>query len=77
MKQTLKNDFIAAVKDDYLDQMDEVADRLRIKGCEIRRIMKLTGVITGRLKAGTEFSDLYVEGIASVEKQRLVRKRPH
>jgi hypothetical protein len=58
-----------------MDQIDLVADQLRLKGCEIRQILKLSGVITGRVDKATHLDALRIEGISSIEKQRMVRKK--
>jgi hypothetical protein len=75
MKIMLKQSFIASVKDDYLERMEQVADQLRVKGCEINQILKFSGVITGKVNKQVNLKDLKIEGITSIEKQRVLRKR--
>ena len=70
----LTQDFIASVSDDYLDQIDLVADQLRARGCEINQILRITGVITGKVNTKTLLSELRIKGIASIEKPRKLRK---
>lgn len=70
-----KQHFIAAVQNDHLDHIEEVARRLRIKGCEINQILPITGIISGSIDAGQNLDELKVEGIAAIEKQRTVKKR--
>jgi hypothetical protein len=71
----MKKSFIASVKDEYMDRVEEVASRLRDRGCEINSIMKLTGIITGRIEDERDLKQLRVEGIASIEKERTLRKK--
>ncbi len=70
-----KQHFIASVQNDHLDHIEEVARKLRIKGCEINQILPITGVISGSVNIGQNFDELKVEGIAAIEKQRIVKKR--
>jgi len=74
MGNTGKIGFIAAVRDEYTGRMEEVAEHLREKGCEIKQVLKLTGVITGRIDKGASLKDLKIEGIESVEIQKKIRK---
>lgn len=74
MKKTAKQSFIASVDDDYMDQIGEIADKLRSKGCETIKVLEISGVITGRVEMHISLDDLYVKGIASIEKQRIVKK---
>lgn len=74
MKRTGMKSFIAAVTDDHSDRMEEVADRLREKGCKINQILKLTGIITGRVSLSTPLNDLIIKGIKSVEIEKKLRK---
>lgn len=71
----MKKAFIASVKDDYINRVNEVAERLEHQGCEITRIMGITGTITGKVDMDTDFKNLYVEGVAVIEKEKSVRKR--
>ncbi|MBN2613899.1 MAG: hypothetical protein JXB00_20240 [Bacteroidales bacterium] len=75
MGRTARQSFIASVHDDYMDRMDQIADNLRSKGCEIDEILKLSGVITGHTKQNLNLNDLNIEGVASIEKQRVLRKK--
>ena len=75
MRKTVKQKFIASVQDDYMDQIEQIADELRTRGCEIKEILSVSGVITGRIKAQVRLDDLRVKGIASIEKERVVRKQ--
>lgn len=74
MKKKVKQSFIASVEDDYMDQIGEIADQLRSKGCEINEVLEITGVITGKAKIQVNFDDLQIEGIASIEEQRVIKK---
>lgn len=75
MGKARKQSFIASVHDDYLEQMEWIADNLRSQGCEIRDILPLSGVITGKALPQVDLKDLKVEGIASIEKQRTLKKK--
>jgi hypothetical protein len=70
----MKQNFIASVSDDYLDQIEQVVDQLRARGFEINQVLRITGVITGRVSAKIELSELSIEGITSIEKPRKLRK---
>lgn len=74
MKATAKKNFMASVEEGYTDRIEEVAGRLRDKGCEIKQILKLTGVITGKIDHRIPLAELKIEGIQTVEIQRKVRK---
>jgi archaellum component FlaC len=71
----MKKDFIASVSDGYLDHIENIAEELQRLGCEIKQVMKITGVITGRIEQTRNLDELHIKGIDSVEKQRTVRKR--
>ncbi|HLO60358.1 MAG TPA: hypothetical protein VK179_16525 [Bacteroidales bacterium] len=70
----MKKYFIASVTDDYLGTIDEVASRLQNLGCEITQVLKISGVITGKVEQDRDLDDLRIQGVASVEKQKQVRK---
>jgi methylmalonyl-CoA mutase cobalamin-binding subunit len=74
MKKTEHLYFIASVHDDYLDKMDQVAERLREKGCRINQILRVSGVISGSASHLYGLDELRREGIASIEKQRTLKK---
>jgi hypothetical protein len=75
MRKTAKQKFIASVGDDYLERMEEIADVLRSKGCVIHEILLISGVITGEIRATDNLDDLHVEGISSIEKERILKKK--
>jgi|WetSurMetagenome_2_1015567.scaffolds.fasta_scaffold279250_2 hypothetical protein len=70
-----RQNFIASVRNEHLDHIEQVAQKLREKGCEITGILKITGVISGSVNETTDLNELKMEGIASIEKQRTVRKK--
>ena len=72
--KSLKQNFIASVSDDYLDQIEVVVEELRARGFEIKQVLRITGVITGKVSVKIELSELSIEGIASIEKPRKLRK---
>jgi hypothetical protein len=75
MKRIAKQYFIVSVDESHLEQIDQVAAVLKSKGCEISKILKLTGVITGKVPIDAQLTDLKIEGISSIEKQRAVSKK--
>jgi len=75
MRKNAKQSFIASVHDDYMDQIEQIADKLRSQGCEIREVLSLSGVITGKALPEVNLRDLQIEGIASIEKQRILKKK--
>lgn len=75
MRKIAKQYFIASVHDDYMDRIEQIADKLRSRGCEISEVLSLSGVITGRALPQVDLTDLKIEGIASVEKQRILKKK--
>ena len=75
MKRSTKQYFIASVDESHLDRIDEVAALLESKGCEISKILKITGVITGKVTMDTKLKDLKFEGISAIEKQKVVSKK--
>jgi hypothetical protein len=75
MRKTVKQKFIASVGDDYLERMEEIADVLRSKGCVIHEILVISGVITGEIRATSNLDDLHIEGISSIEKERILKKK--
>lgn len=70
-----KKYFIASVKDGYLSRINDVAEALKARGCDIRQVLSLTGTITGKVDNRVNLNDLQVDGIASIEKQRTMRKK--
>lgn len=69
-----KINFIAAVNTHDPEEMQQIAERLREKGCRIDRILSFTGIITGQ-SPGTESSldALKVPGIKYIEEDGEVR----
>jgi hypothetical protein len=75
MRKTDKQRFIASVQDDYMGQIEQIADNLRSKGCVIHEVLELSGVITGEAMQKINLEDLHIEGISSIEKQRILKKK--
>ncbi len=75
MRKTNKQKFIASVSDDYLDRMEEIANVLRSKGFVVQEILWISGVITGEFRVTDNLDDLYVDGISSIEKERILKKK--
>lgn len=66
--------FIASVEDKEIKNINEIAEKLRKKGCKINHILSFTGVITGET-SGKEDSlqEIKVEGIKRIEEDGEVR----
>jgi hypothetical protein len=74
MKKSGMKNFIAAVSDNYFNRIDDVADRLRKHGCEVEQILRITGVIIGRVSHTTDLRNLKIEGIEAIEIRKGIRK---
>jgi hypothetical protein len=75
MEKANMQNFIASIHDDYIDQISEIAEKLKDKGCEIDYILEISGVITGKADQKINLDDLYVDGITSIEKERILKKK--
>lgn len=66
--------FIASVEDNEIKNIQEIAEKLREKGCKINHVLSFTGVITGET-SGKEDSlqDIKVKGIKHIEEDGEVR----
>lgn len=73
MKNQPKN-FIAAVEDDHVGQINVIAGKLEEKGCRITQVLILSGIISG-CSSGKESSlqELKIKGIKHIEEDREVR----
>ncbi len=73
MKNQPKN-FIAAVEDDQVSQINVIAGNLEKKGCRITQVLILSGIISG-CSSGEESSlqELKIKGIKHIEEDRDVR----
>jgi len=38
-------------------------------------VLKISGVITGKVKMHVNLKDLQIEGVVSIEKQRIMKKK--
>jgi hypothetical protein len=70
----MKRNFIASVEDHATGKIDQIAGELRQKGCTIKQVLKLSGIITGR-SSGNEarLEELKIAGIKYIEEDREVR----
>jgi hypothetical protein len=68
-----KINFIASVKEDRLEDIKQIAEQLKALGCDITNILSFSGIITGETIAKLTLSDLKIEGIQSVELERIVK----
>jgi hypothetical protein len=66
--------FIASVEDSEIKNIQEIAEKLRKRGCKINHILSITGVITGET-SGKEDSleEMKVKGIKHIEEDGEVR----
>ncbi|HSI75931.1 MAG TPA: hypothetical protein VK957_08545 [Lunatimonas sp.] len=65
--------FIASVEPSERFQIQIIAGKLKDKGCQIRNILTITGIITG-CTSGVESSldELKIDGIQTIEEDREV-----
>ncbi|SHN26125.1 hypothetical protein SAMN04488057_114105 [Cyclobacterium lianum] len=70
----MKRNFIASIERESGIQIEQIARELQDKGCTIRRILKLAGVISG-CSSGKEKSlqELKIPGIRHIEEDRQLR----
>ena len=65
-----------SIDDAYIDQIQEVADRLKDTGMDVEQTMQIVGVVTGSIDSD-KISSLYsVEGVQAVESQRTYQLNP-
>lgn len=66
--------FIASIEDSEIKNIQEIAEKLRDKGCKINHVLSFTGVITGQT-SGKEGSldEIKVKGIKHIEEDGEVR----
>ena len=67
-------DFIAKVEDNQKSNIREIAGALERMGIQIRRIMQITGTISGSSRS-LPLAQLKIKGIKSVELNRRLRAR--
>ena len=69
----MKRNFIASVEENATGKIDQIAGELRRKGCTIKQVLKLSGIITG-CSSGNEskLEDLKISGIKYIEEDRQV-----
>lgn len=70
----MKRYFIASVERGSVPQIEQIAKSLQDRGCTIRRILKLSGIISG-CSSGKEkdLQELKIQGIRHIEEDRQVR----
>lgn len=67
---------IVTVSDDALPNIHQLADELGAKGMKVDRVMPVTGVITGSLKASKVSALGKVVGVLSVEEETTAQLPP-
>ena len=65
-------DFIAKVEDSQRSNIQEIAKSLEKMGIRIKRIMRITGTISGS-SSELPLAQLKIKGIQSVEQNRRLR----
>ena len=66
-------DFIATVEDSQRANIREIARSLEKMGIRVRRVMRVSGVITGSSRS-LPLDELKIRGIRSVEQDRRLRR---
>jgi len=65
-------DFIARVEDNQKPNIREIAQSLTKMGIQVRRVMRITGTISGS-SGSLSLVDLKIKGIKSVEENRRIK----
>jgi histidinol-phosphate/aromatic aminotransferase/cobyric acid decarboxylase-like protein len=66
--------FIAAVEEKEIPHIQDIAQKLREKGCVIRDVLSFTGVISGTTSGNeSKLDDLKIKGIKYIEEDGEVR----
>jgi hypothetical protein len=66
--------FIASVEEKEIPHIQDIAKKLREKGCAIRDVLSFTGVITGTTSGNeSKLDDLKIKGIKYIEEDGEVR----
>lgn len=65
-------DFIAKVEDSQRSNIQEIAQSLEKMGIRIKRIMRITGTISGSSQS-MPLAQLKIKGIQSIEQNRRLR----
>ncbi|HEV2769046.1 MAG TPA: hypothetical protein VGV40_02525 [Solirubrobacteraceae bacterium] len=65
-----------SVRDEYVDALDDVVERLGSAGMEVEEVLPALGAVTGSVQASqlTALSD--VEGVSDVEPARTIQLPP-
>jgi hypothetical protein len=67
---------VVTVKDAALSDIQAVAEQLAAKGMKVRRVLPVTGVISGSVPVGKERALKAVQGVHSVEDEVQVQLPP-
>lgn len=66
--------FIASVEDSEIKNIQDIAEKLRKKGCKINHILSFTGVISGETSGKEDnLQEIIVKGIKHIEEDGEVR----
>lgn len=69
MAEKSKKSLIVTVADDSLEEIQQVAERLRKKGMTVEQVLHGVGTITGHSLAAKVLALSKVRGVASVEEE--------
>lgn len=64
------------VSDDHVDQIDDVAERLRTAGMRVEQVLRSVGIITGVVDQTRRGSIAATPGVAAVEDETAVQLAP-
>jgi hypothetical protein len=70
MSKNLKP-IIVTVTDDMLKNIHQVADHLSARGMKVKRVMPITGVITGSSESAKMPALSHVDGVMSIEEEAV------
>ncbi|WP_165227306.1 hypothetical protein [Aquisphaera insulae] len=62
-----EHSLVVSVKDDHLDQIDQIAQKLKNEGYKVGQVMKITGGITLKGSGDPEANKRQIRGIEGVE----------
>jgi hypothetical protein len=64
------------VSDDHVDQIDDLAERLRTAGMRVEQVLRVVGVITGAVDQTKRASIATMPGVAAVEDETPIQLPP-
>jgi hypothetical protein len=67
---------VVSVSEDHLERLDEIAERLQAHGLRVDQTLTSLGTVTGRIRPSKIVDLEGVDGVASVERERIVQLPP-